>query len=99
MTKNLTKLDLIETIYADIGFSKRESVDIVENFLDIIKETLINGENVKLSGFGSFNLRDKRARRGRNPKTGESITITPRRVLTFKVSNVFREKLNCDDKK
>ena len=97
MTKNLTKLDLIQAIYADIGLSKRESVEIVENFLDIIKETLINGDNVKLSGFGSFNLRDKRARRGRNPKTGESITITPRRVLTFKASKVFLEKLNCDD--
>ena len=62
--------------------------------LDIIKESLENGENVKLSGFGSFNVRDKRARRGRNPQTGEEITITPRRVLTFKSSNVLREKLN-----
>ena len=62
--------------------------------LDIIKESLENGENVKLSDFGSFNVRDKRVRRGRNPQTGEEITITPRRVLTFKSSNVLREKLN-----
>ena len=61
---------------------------------DIIKETLENGENIKISGFGSFNIRDKRARRGRNPQTGEEITITPRRVLTFKSSDVFREQLN-----
>ena len=89
----MTKADLIETIYADIGFSKRESIDIVETFLDIIKETLEQGENVKLSGFGSFNIREKRARRGRNPQTGEEITISPRRVLTFKASNVFRDQL------
>ena len=76
---------------------KKESVDIVENFLDIIKETLVQGENLKLSGFGSFNLRDKRARTGRNSQTGGPMTITPRRVLTFRASNVFRDKLNCDN--
>ena len=90
----MTKSDIIESIYDEVGFSKRESADIVETFLDIIKETLENGENIKLSGFGSFNIRDKRARRGRNPQTGESITITPRRVLTFKASNVLRDQLN-----
>jgi len=90
----MTKADLIESVYAEIGLSKRDSADIVETLFDIIKETLENGENVKLSGFGSFNIRNKRARRGRNPQTGESITITPRRVLTFKSSNVFRDQLN-----
>ncbi len=90
----MTKADLISIIYEEIGLSKRDSAKITENMLDIIKETLENGENVKLSGFGSFNIRDKRARRGRNPQTGEEITITPRRVLTFKASNVFRDKLN-----
>jgi len=90
----MTKADLIELVYDKVGLSKRESADLVETFFDIIKETLENGENIKLSGFGSFNIRDKRARRGRNPQTGESITITPRRVLTFKSSNVFRDQLN-----
>jgi len=90
----MTKADLIELVYDEVGLSKQDSADIVETFLDIIKETLEQGENLKLSGFGSFNIRDKRARRGRNPQTGEAITITPRRVLTFKASNVFREELN-----
>ena len=90
----MTKADLISIIYEEIGLSKRDSAKITENMLDIIKETLENGENVKLSGFGSFNIRDKRSRRGRNPQTGEEITITPRRVLTFKSSNVFRDQLN-----
>jgi len=90
----MTKADLIELVYDEVGLSKQDSADIVETFLDIIKETLIDGENIKLSGFGGFNIRDKRARRGRNPQAGEAITITPRRVLTFKASNVLREELN-----
>ncbi|RLB67742.1 MAG: integration host factor subunit alpha [Deltaproteobacteria bacterium] len=90
----MTKADIIEAIYDEVGFSKRESADIVETTFDIIKETLEKGENIKLSGFGSFNIRDKKARRGRNPQTGEEITITPRRILTFKSSNVFRYQLN-----
>ncbi len=90
----MTKADIIEAIYDEVGFSKRESADIVETTFDIIKETLEKGENIKLSGFGSFNIRDKKARRGRNPQTGEEITITPRRILTFKSSNVFRDQLN-----
>ena len=92
----MTKADLIELVYDKIGLSKRDSADLVETFFDIIKETLEQGENLKLSGFGSFNIRDKRARCGRNPQTGEAITITPRRVLTFKASNVFREELNSN---
>jgi len=90
----MTKADIIEAIYDEVGFSKRESADIVETLFDIIKETLENGENIKLSGFGSFNIRDKKSRRGRNPQTGEPMTITPRRVLTFKASNVLRDQLN-----
>ncbi|MCD6534919.1 MAG: integration host factor subunit alpha [Deltaproteobacteria bacterium] len=90
----MTKADLIDTVCEENGFSKRESAKIVENMFDIIKETLENGENVKLSGFGSFNIQHKRARRGRNPQTGESMTISARRILSFKASNVLREKLN-----
>ena len=90
----MTKSEIIESLHDQIGFSKRESAGIIETLFDIIKETLEQGENLKLSGFGSFNIRDKRARCGRNPLTGEAITIAPRRVLTFKASNVFREELN-----
>ena len=90
----MTKADMIDAICEEIGFSKRESAKIVENMLDIIKETLENGENVKLSGFGNFNIQHKRARRGRNPQTGEEMTISARRVLSFKPSNVLRDKLN-----
>ena len=90
----MTKADIIDAICEENGFSKRESAKITETMLDIIKETLENGENVKLSGFGSFNIQHKRARLGRNPQTGEPMTITPRRVLSFKASNVLRDKLN-----
>ena len=90
----MTKADMIDAICGEIGFSNRESAKIVENMLDIIKERLEKGENVKLSGFGSFNIQHKRARRGRNPQTGENITISARRVLSFKPSNVLRGRLN-----
>lgn len=90
----MTKADLIDAVYEENGLSKRESIKIVETMLDIIKETLENGENVKLSGFGNFNIQNKRARRGRNPQTGEEIIISPRRILSFKSSNVLREQLN-----
>ena len=90
----MTKADIIDAVCEESGFPKRESAKIVENMLDIIKETLENGENVKLSGFGSFNIQNKRARRGRNPQTGEEITISARRVLSFKPGNVLRDELN-----
>jgi len=89
----MTKADIIEVVCEENGFSKRESAKIVENMFDIIKETLENGENVKLSGFGNFNIQHKRARRGRNPQTCEEMTISARRVLSFKPSNVLREQL------
>ena len=90
----MTKADIIDAICEESGFSKRESAKITETMIDIIKETLERGENVKLSGFGSFNIQHKRARRGRNPQTGEEMTISPRRILSFKPSNVLRNKLN-----
>ena len=90
----MTKADLIDVICEENGFSKRESAKIVEMMLDIIKEILENGENVKLSGFGSFNIQHKRARRGRNPQTGAQMTISARRVLSFRSSNVLRNELN-----
>ena len=90
----MTKADMVELVYERIGVSKREAARIVENMFDILKETLERGENVKISGFGSFNIQHKKPRRGRNPQTGEEITISARRVLSFKASNVLREQLN-----
>jgi integration host factor subunit alpha len=90
----MTKADMIDAVCEENGFSKRESAKITEIMFDIIKETLENGENVKLSGFGSFNIQHKRARLGRNPQTGEKMTISARRILSFKPSNVLREQLN-----
>ena len=90
----MTKADIVETIYEKVGLSKRESARIVDMIFDIIKGELEDGKNVKLSGFGSFAVRDKNARRGRNPQTGEEITISARRVLSFKPSNVLRKHIN-----
>ncbi|NIA19093.1 MAG: integration host factor subunit alpha [Xanthomonadaceae bacterium] len=90
----MTKADIVETIYEKVGLSKRESARIVDMIFDIIKGKLENGKNVKISGFGSFTVRDKNARRGRNPQTGEEITISARRVLSFKPSNVLRNHIN-----
>ncbi len=90
----MTKADMVELVYERIGVSKREAATVVESIFDIIKESLERGENVKISGFGSFNLREKNPRRGRNPQTGEEITISARRVLSFKSSNVLRNQLN-----
>jgi len=92
--EKMTKADIVETIYEKVGLSKRESARIVDMIFDIIKGELENGENVKVSGFGSFTVRDKNARRGRNPQTGEEITISARRVLSFKPSNVLRNLIN-----
>ncbi|MCD6533254.1 MAG: integration host factor subunit alpha [Deltaproteobacteria bacterium] len=90
----MTKTDIIDAVCEENGFSRRESAKIFETMLEIIKETLENGENVKLAGFGSFHIQHKRARRGRNPQTGEEMTISARRILSFKASNVLREQLN-----
>ena len=93
----MTKADLVDAIYQRVGFSKKESAKIVEQVFDIIKETLETGENIKISGFGNFVVRDKRARVGRNPQTGEEIEISARRVLTFKPSQVLRNALKEHD--
>lgn len=86
----MTKADLIEKLSERHDYSRKDSLDYVESILEIIKETLASGENVKLSGFGQFLVRSKSARRGRNPQTGESITIEPRRVVTFAPSQLLR---------
>ena len=90
----MTKLEIVTNLYEKLGFSKRECANIVDNFFEIIKEELAAGENVKISGFGNFVVRDKNSRTGRNPQTGQEITITARRVLTFKPSQVLKNSLN-----
>jgi integration host factor subunit alpha len=90
----MTKADIIEIIYEKIGFSRKESAEIVDLVFDLLKETLEVGDKVKISGFGNFVVRQKRSRKGRNPQTGEEIQITARRVLTFKPSQVLRKALN-----
>jgi integration host factor subunit alpha len=90
----MTKIDIIQNIYENLGFSKKESADIVESVFDMIKNRLADGDKVKISGFGNFVVKEKRERRGRNPQTGQEISITSRRVLTFKSSQVLRKALN-----
>jgi integration host factor subunit alpha len=90
----MTKVDIVENIYEKVGFSKKEVAKIVETIFDLIKESLQNEEKIKISGFGNFIVRKKRARRGRNPQTGDDIQITPRRILTFKPSQVLKAALN-----
>ncbi len=89
----MTKADLIDAIYSRVGFSRQESAKAVEAILELMKESLEDGETVKISGFGKFAVREKPSRIGRNPQTGEEIEITARRVLTFKASQVLRETL------
>ncbi|GAA4041492.1 integration host factor subunit alpha [Parerythrobacter jejuensis] len=89
----LTRADLAETINRKMGFSRAESLDMVESILEHMCGALKKGENVKISGFGSFVLRDKKERVGRNPKTGVEVPITPRRVMTFRASQLLRERI------
>ena len=90
----MRKADIANEIYERIGISKKEAAEIIETVLDIIKSVLQKGETVKIAGFGNFVVRSKRARKGRNPKTGEEIGITPRRVVTFRPSQVFKKFVN-----
>jgi integration host factor subunit alpha len=90
----MTKADIIENIYKEVGFSKKESAEIVEMVFDTIKETLERGEKIKISGFGNFVVREKKSRVGRNPQTGMEIEISARRVLTFRPSQVLKNVLN-----
>jgi integration host factor subunit alpha len=90
----MTKADIVEKVSEKVGQSKNESVEIVEEVLELIKATLEGGENLKITGFGNFNVKQKNDRRGRNPQTGEPITITSRRVLSFKASPILKEAVN-----
>ena len=91
----MTKADIIEAVYEKVGgFSKKEASEIVESVFKTVKQTLATGEKIKISGFGNFVVRAKKARIGRTPQTGEEITISERRVLTFKPSQVLKNVLN-----
>lgn len=89
----LTRADLAEVINRKMGFSRAESLAMVETILDQMCDALERGENVKISGFGTFLLRDKKERIGRNPKTGVEVPITPRRVLTFRASQILKDRI------
>jgi len=93
----MTKVDIVENIYEKVGFSKKEVAKIVEYIFDIIKETLVKEDKIKISGFGNFVVRKKRSRRGRNPQTGNDIEISARRILTFKPSQVLKGDINTED--
>ncbi len=90
----LKKADMVKSIEDQLGLPKNKSEDLFESVLEIIKQSLVNGEEVKISGFGKFYIIDKKARNGRNPQTGEHIIIEPRRVVSFRYSSRARNRLN-----
>ncbi|PIP37007.1 MAG: integration host factor subunit alpha [Desulfobacterales bacterium CG07_land_8_20_14_0_80_52_14] len=92
----LTKNDIVARIH-ELGFTKKKSVDTVESLLELIKNTLEKGEDVLISGFGKFCVKNKKERRGRNPATGSDLTLRGRKVVTFKCSGKLREKINSGD--
>lgn len=92
--ETLTRADIAELLNKQIGLSRAESAELVEQVLDLVTDALTTGQNVKISGFGTFVLRDKNERIGRNPKTGIEVPITPRRVLTFRPSQSLRERVS-----
>lgn len=96
--KTLTRMDLSESVFREVGLSRNESADLVESVLDNISDALVSGENVKISSFGTFSIRDKTERIGRNPKTGEEVPIRPRRVLTFRPSHLMKDRVASGNK-
>ena len=92
--RTITRADLAEAVYEEVGLSRNESSELVEAVLDEVADTLVSGENVKISSFGSFSIREKGERIGRNPKTGVEVPISPRKVLVFKASHVLKDKIN-----
>jgi integration host factor subunit alpha len=90
----LTKTQVVDTIQQRIGFSRKKSTDLVENLIEIIKDTIESGDDVLVSGFGKFCVKDKGQRKGRNPATGDDMMLGKRKVVTFKCSSVLRDKVN-----
>ena len=97
-SKTLTRIELSEAVYREVGLSLNESAELVETVLNHISNALIKGEQVKISAFGTFNTRNKKQRIGRNPKTGTEIPITSRRVISFKASQIMKEKVAAGNK-
>ncbi|MEO0485046.1 MAG: integration host factor subunit alpha [Pseudomonadota bacterium] len=91
--KTLTRMDLSEAVFREVGLSRNESSQLVETVLDEMSDALVRGEQVKISSFGTFSVREKSARVGRNPKTGEEVPISPRRVLTFRPSHLMKDRV------
>ncbi len=95
----LTRMDLSEAVFREVGLSRNESADLVESVLDHVSDALVSGESVKISSFGTFSVRSKNERIGRNPKTGEEVPIAPRRVLTFRPSHLMKDRVDSGNKK
>jgi len=95
----LTRMDLSEALFREVGLSRNESAQLVENVLDYMSDALVKGESVKISSFGTFSVRDKSARVGRNPKTGQEVPIHPRRVLTFRPSHLMKDRVSTGNKR
>ena len=91
--KTLTRMDLSEAVFREVGLSRNESAELVETVLQHVSDALVAGEQVKISSFGTFSVRDKAARMGRNPKTGEEVPIQPRRVLSFRPSHLMKDRV------
>ena len=97
-SKTLTRLDLSEAVFQEVGLSRNDSSQLVESVLAHMSDALAKGEQVKISSFGTFSVREKSARVGRNPKTGEEVPIKPRRVLTFRPSHLMKERVAAGNK-
>ena len=97
--KTLTRMDLSEAVFREVGLSRNDSAQLVESVLDRVSDALVQGEQVKISSFGTFSVRQKTARVGRNPKTGEEVPINPRRVLTFRPSHLMKDRVAAGNKK
>lgn len=89
----LTRMDLSEAVFREVGLSRNESSQLVESVIQLMSDALVAGEQVKISSFGTFSIRDKNQRMGRNPKTGEEVPISPRRVLSFRPSHLMKERV------
>jgi integration host factor subunit alpha len=97
--KTLTRLDLSEAVFREVGLSRNDSAQLVESVLTHMSDSLVKGDQVKISSFGTFSVRDKAARIGRNPKTGEEVPISPRRVLTFRPSHLMKDRVADGNRK
>jgi integration host factor subunit alpha len=97
--KTLTRMDLSEAVFREVGLSRNESAQLVESVLEHVSDALVAGQQVKISSFGTFSVREKKARVGRNPKTGEEVPINPRRVLTFRPSHLMKDRVASGNKR